>query len=248
MRRLLKQSKHTESFEEMQKSEDMNNSIPVIDVSKISNDDSKKKCEGSVSHHSADLGKEAEVTETQWQTLLSNARGGAQTDQFEKENRDLSKLHSFYEEEEEDNKKQWETYEVESAGDSSQKGAAVEEDGSAKKEVDRIALEEIQEVNSSPEQIVSAPVKESLPEVEKVVEEKSSAPVVEKKAMAPHPRKMPNVSPFAQGIIDQLELAVAEKDGNELSNQVFDAECEGLEDQIDLQWYEHKAAELIENS
>ena len=68
-------------------------------------------------------------------------------------------------------------------------------------------------MNSSPEQIVSAPVKESLPEVEKAVEEKSSAPVVEKKEMAPQPRKMPNVSPFAQGIIDQLELAVAEKDG-----------------------------------
>jgi hypothetical protein len=64
-------------------------------------------------------------------------------DQSEKENRDLSKLHSFYEEEEEEDKKQWETYEVESAGDSSQKGAAVEEDGSAKKEVEKIALEEI---------------------------------------------------------------------------------------------------------
>jgi len=232
----------------MQKSEDLNNSIPVIDVSKISNEDSKKKCGGSVSHHSVDLGKDAEVTETQWQTLLSNVRAGAQMDQSEKGNRDLSKLHSFYEEEEEEEKRQWETYEAESAGDSTQKGAAVEEDGSAKKEVERIALEEIQEVNSSPEQLVSAPVKESPREVEEVVEEKSSAPVVEKQGMAPQPRKMPNVSPFAQGIIDQLELAVAAKDGNELSNQVFDAECEGLEDQIDLQWYEHKAAELIDNS
>jgi hypothetical protein len=143
MRRLLRQSKHTESFEEMQKSEELNDSIPVIDVSKISNEDSKKKCGGSVSHQSADLGKDAEVTETQWQTLLSNVRGGAQMDQSEKENRDLSKLHSFYEEEEEEDKRQWETYEVESAGDSSQKGAAVEEDGSAKKEVEKIALEEI---------------------------------------------------------------------------------------------------------
>lgn len=145
-------------------------------------------------------------------------------------------MHNFYEEEEEEAKKQWETYDVESEGGSSQKVATIGECSSTKKEV----LEEIQEVNSSPEQIVSAPVREAPVE-------KSSAPVVEKEALAAEPRKMPNVSPFAQGIIEALDAAVAQQDGTELSNQVFDAECEGLEDQIDLVWYERKAAEFIEN-
>jgi hypothetical protein len=157
-------------------------------------------------------------------------------------------LHSFYEEEEEEARKQWETYEVESHASSSKienmsthfetqqtkKASMVDECISSKKEV----LEEIQEVHSSPEQIVSALVKEAPKEIS----------VVEKKAIALHPRKMPNVSPFAQGIIDALDAAVAQQDGTELSNQVFDAECEGLEDQIDLAWYEQKAAELLESS
>lgn len=161
-------------------------------------------------------------------------------DQFEterNENQVRANIHSFYEEEEEAAKKQWETYEVESEGGSSQKAATIEECSSTKKEV----LEEIQEVNSSPEQIISAPVREAPVE-------KTSAPVVTRQALAAEPRKMPNVSPFAQGIIAELDSAVAQQDGTELSNQVFDAECEGLEDQIDLAWYEAKAAEFIENS
>jgi hypothetical protein len=61
MRRLLRSSKNTESFDS-----NLDQSIPVIDVSKISNEESKKQCGGSASHHSADLGKEAEMTEKQW--------------------------------------------------------------------------------------------------------------------------------------------------------------------------------------
>lgn len=69
MRRLLRSSKHTESFEEMEKSEDLNHSIPAIDVSKISNEGSKRKGEASISHHSADpttnVGKEADAKFTE---------------------------------------------------------------------------------------------------------------------------------------------------------------------------------------
>lgn len=65
LRRLLRSSKNTESFEEMEKSENLNHSIPAIDVSKISNEDSKRKGEASISHHSADPVKEADSKYTE---------------------------------------------------------------------------------------------------------------------------------------------------------------------------------------
>jgi len=49
---------------------------------------------------------------------------------------------------------------------------------------------------------------------------------------------MASVSPYAEGVIAELEKALASRNGDDLSNQVFDAECAGLEDQIDLTWYE----------
>ena len=43
-----------------------------------------------------------------------------------------------------------------------------------------------------------------------------------------------------------LENARKNKDSELLSNLVFDADCENMGDQIDLQWYELYAARLIQ--
>jgi len=53
-------------------------------------------------------------------------------------------------------------------------------------------------------------------------------------------------SEVALQFIKQLEEAVANKDGEELSNLVFDADCDGLDKEIDLVWYEQKAVRLNE--
>ena len=42
-----------------------------------------------------------------------------------------------------------------------------------------------------------------------------------------------------------MEEALKANDGVRLSELVFDADCEGLEDQLDLKWYELKAQELL---
>ena len=42
-----------------------------------------------------------------------------------------------------------------------------------------------------------------------------------------------------------LENARKNKDSELLSNLVFDADCENMGDQIDLQWYESYVAKLI---
>ena len=47
-----------------------------------------------------------------------------------------------------------------------------------------------------------------------------------------------SISPYAQDVIRQLEEALKSGDGDELSNIVFDAECENLGNQIDLNFYE----------
>lgn len=50
------------------------------------------------------------------------------------------------------------------------------------------------------------------------------------------------ISPYAQGFIKKLEEALLAGDHVTLSDLAFDAECEGLESQIDLKWYAEKAA------
>lgn len=74
------------------------------------------------------------------------------------------------------------------------------------------------------------------------VEKEAAAQAVpakeEAKPTASAPKKMASVSPYAEGLIAELEKALASRNGDDLSNQVFDAECAGLEDQIDLTWYE----------
>jgi hypothetical protein len=42
-----------------------------------------------------------------------------------------------------------------------------------------------------------------------------------------------------------MEEALQANDGLKLSELVFDADCEGLEDQLDLKWYELKSQELL---
>ena len=59
------------------------------------------------------------------------------------------------------------------------------------------------------------------------------------------PRKLVITSSEAQSMQDNLENARMNKDGEELSNLVFDAECEDMQDQIDLYWYETYAAQLM---
>jgi hypothetical protein len=50
----------------------------------------------------------------------------------------------------------------------------------------------------------------------------------------------------AQGFIKKLEKALKNKDQQTLSDLIFDAECEGLEDQIDLKWYSETCAVMVE--
>jgi len=53
------------------------------------------------------------------------------------------------------------------------------------------------------------------------------------------PTKMKGViSPQALDFISKLEDARLRKDAEELSNLVFDADCDGLANEIDLHWYE----------
>ena len=59
------------------------------------------------------------------------------------------------------------------------------------------------------------------------------------------PRKLVITSSEAQSMLENLENARMNKDGEELSNLVFDAECEDMQDQIDLYWYETYAAQLM---
>jgi hypothetical protein len=49
---------------------------------------------------------------------------------------------------------------------------------------------------------------------------------------------MANVTREAQKFISTLDEALAARNGELLSELTFDAECEGLSDQIDLTWYE----------
>ena len=62
------------------------------------------------------------------------------------------------------------------------------------------------------------------------------------------PRKLVITSSEAQSMLENLENARMNKDGEELSNLVFDAECEDMQDQIDLYWYETYAAQLMESN
>lgn len=53
-----------------------------------------------------------------------------------------------------------------------------------------------------------------------------------------------SISPYAQEMILKLEEALKCKDAQALSELAFDADCEGLEDQIDIRWYEQMAIKL----
>jgi len=43
-----------------------------------------------------------------------------------------------------------------------------------------------------------------------------------------------------------LEKALAKKDAVTLSDLIFDAECEGFANEIDLQWYERTASNMTD--
>ena len=63
------------------------------------------------------------------------------------------------------------------------------------------------------------------------------------------PTKMSGViSSEALDYISKLEDARQRKDAEDMSNLVFDADCEGLANEIDLHWYEQKAARLMQES
>lgn len=61
------------------------------------------------------------------------------------------------------------------------------------------------------------------------------------------PYQKPITTLDAQDMLSNLEEARKKKDGEQLSNLVFDAECENMGDQIDLEWYECYAASLMAN-
>ena len=60
------------------------------------------------------------------------------------------------------------------------------------------------------------------------------------------PKKLvDSLCPLAQEFMTRLNQALEQKDGNELSEIVFDAELEDeVAAQIDLEWYEQQAAQL----
>jgi len=62
------------------------------------------------------------------------------------------------------------------------------------------------------------------------------------------PRVNPNpLTPLAQEYLAKMQAALENEDGDELANIVFDAEIENdVAEQIDLKWYEQKAASLIQ--
>lgn len=60
-------------------------------------------------------------------------------------------------------------------------------------------------------------------------------------------KKISSPSALAQDFITKLEAARKRKDAEELGNLCFDADCEGLSNEIDLHWYEQKAARLMQD-
>lgn len=56
-----------------------------------------------------------------------------------------------------------------------------------------------------------------------------------------------NPSELALKYIQELEDACVNNDGERMSNIVFDADCDGLNKEIDLLWYEQKANKLLQN-
>lgn len=55
-----------------------------------------------------------------------------------------------------------------------------------------------------------------------------------------------NLSSEAKHFLKQFEDAIQQGDGQLLSDLVYDADMEG-DLQLDLQWYENKAAQLLQN-
>lgn len=162
---------------------------------------------------------------------------------------DFAKLHTFYEDEiEEEKPNEWETVGVEthqSEGFSSDKESMEQMQEDAHEEaVQETAAQEIDEVSEASEQEQIKSV-----EAEKVMK-KTPSPFKEKEVVPPAtlaaaPTKMPNVTSEAQNFISTLDEALSAGNGELLSELTFDAECEGLADQIDLTWYEQQAAQLI---
>ena len=62
------------------------------------------------------------------------------------------------------------------------------------------------------------------------------------------PTKMvENPSDLALKYMQDLEDARINNDGERMSNIVFDADCDDMANQIDLNWYEQRAAQLLQN-
>ena len=73
----------------------------------------------------------------------------------------------------------------------------------------------------------------------------SSSEKSEKKAevLPPAPRVMSaEISPLAKDFIKKLDKLVADKNWEELAELAYDAVCEDLDTQIDVEWYEKMAA------
>ena len=96
----------------------------------------------------------------------------------------------------------------------------------------------------------SKPVQPSPTKVTKVAYEEPEAPVVDvtPKDMAAGPQNKGNLSGTAKKWLQKLEALVKSKSGEELADMIFDAECDDVGEELDLQWYENKAAEFIEEA
>ena len=91
------------------------------------------------------------------------------------------------------------------------------------------------EVESFDQEVKIEKVAEPEPVVEVISQEISSKPKMMRDTY----------TPLAQEFLEKLEAAYAAKDGQELSDIVFEAECEDeVAKQLDLDWYERQAAFL----
>ena len=173
---------------------------------------------------------------------------------------DFANLHTFYEDELEDERQnEWETVGVEThqSEDLLSERKTVELEKFDDDCVQEAPVEEMRDVPQACEQkqIMDNEAQEEMAEEMQPLNVQSTVNLAESQlqesetepsaALPAAPTKMPNVTPAAESFIATLEEALSAGNGELLSELTFDAECEGLADQIDLTWYEQQAAKLI---
>lgn len=175
-------------------------SIPVIDISKIS---------GDVSHPPVELLEEEDEGE-------------------------YKGIHNFFEEDQEvegeqEEEKQWETEQEETTtqGQEEFKLSSVKEVREPSQHDEGIKMPEPVIMSATPTPLSTVnPTPIKMSETPKVLSQ--------------------NLSDESKNFLMQFEDAILQGDGQLLSDLVYDADMEG-DIQLDLQWYENKAAQLLQH-